>query len=323
MRWSHRSPSRWSRQSGRGQSHGSTWARRISDPRPCAPRSAQSRPHDGAGAGNHDRASPLGLIHLVVGHPESAAARTERARRTIRLQQVIPGGRRPGSLAGTPGRAGAYRQIWRRRTGPLSARPAEGPGRVRRCPSAAGSAGAGRAGSRPAVGTDAEQRADRSSAPSPSRTRTGARLRCILTRSARLVHVGAARHTDDAQRADGDASRDHADRWMNRRVLLPAALRTDRRAHPVLVGRRGPEWRRRHRHRVRRPVPRCAPADHRPSRALAMDRRARTHRRSDQRLPDDVNPDSGHISAGFGQCGQPNQRDSHAGSPGRALRCRA
>ena len=35
----HRSPSRSSRQSGRGQSHGATWARRVSDPRPCAPRS--------------------------------------------------------------------------------------------------------------------------------------------------------------------------------------------------------------------------------------------------------------------------------------------
>ena len=237
MRWSHRSPvggpvdlgavSLMGRP-GRGEFRSET----------VPPRSAQSRPHDGAARAT--TTARARIIHLVVGHPESATARTERARRTIRLQQVIPGGRRPGSLAGTPGRAGAYRQIWRRRTGPLSARPAEGPGRVRRCPSAAGSAGAGRAGSRPAVGADAEQRADRSSAPSPSRTRTGARLRCILTRSARLVHVGAARHTDDAQRADGDASRDHADRWMNRRVLLPAALRTDRRAHPVLVGREDP-----------------------------------------------------------------------------------
>ena len=34
-----RTPSRWSRQSGRGQSHGATWARRFSDPRTCAPRS--------------------------------------------------------------------------------------------------------------------------------------------------------------------------------------------------------------------------------------------------------------------------------------------
>ena len=30
---------RWSRQSGRGQSHGATWAWRVSDPRTCAPRS--------------------------------------------------------------------------------------------------------------------------------------------------------------------------------------------------------------------------------------------------------------------------------------------